>query len=156
MRQNNVKLGFEKWKQLPPVQRWLRLKRTSLTGKLIFLFIIVILPINILMVVITGFVEKSYEQRISESYAYQLRLYTQAAGDQFSAMELDMREFLRVDNLLVLTKGTKLDSTLDMMRFKMELSDSEVWNTYPGMYYIWDKEKDIIGINEVGKSYTAR
>lgn len=155
MRQSNVKQEFEHWKQLPPAQRWLRLKSTSLTGKLVLLFIAVVLPINVLMVVITGFVEKSYEQRISESYSYQLRLYTQAAGDQFSAMELDMREFLRVDNLLVLTKGTKLDSTLDTMRFKTELSDSEVWNTYPGMYYIWDKEKDIFSINGAGKSYTS-
>lgn len=145
---------IDSWSKMHLIQKWIRLGTRSLTGKMILLFLAVILPLNLLTVFITGFVTRSYEQRISESYDYQMSIYGQVAENQFSSMEEEMRKFLKVDNLVVLTKGSTSDSTLDMMRFKNELSGSNVWDKYPGIYYIWDKEKEIIGFSNMNKNYS--
>lgn len=143
-----------KWKQIPSPYRWLRRVKRSLTGKMILLFLGVIFPLNLLMVLTTSFVTSSYEQRISESYAYQLELYRHAAVNQFSTMEQYMREILSIDNLVILTKGSTSDSTIDMIKFDKALSGIYTRDTYPGMYYVWDKGKDIIGFSNMNHDYT--
>lgn len=147
---------MEAWKNMPRVPRWFRMGRRSLTGKMMILFCAVILPINLLMVFITGFVTRTYEQRIAESYAYRLSIYGQAAENQFVSMEQDMRDFLSIDNLVILTRGSTSDSTLDMIRFHKALSGSDVWDTYPGLYYVWDKEKDIMGFANMNRNYSQK
>lgn len=144
-----------KWNQTPFLCKWFRRGKNSLTGKMMLLFFVVILPLNILMVLITSFVTKSYEERISESYAYELGLYGQAAANQFISMKQDMSELLSIDNLLILKNGSASDSTLDMIRFNKELHKSDVWDTYPGMYYVWDKGKDIVGFSGVNYRYST-
>lgn len=147
---------MEQWKNQPSIVKLLCQGKRSLTSKMIMLFFIVIFPINMIMVVITNFVTQSYEQRISESYSYQLRIYGQVLENQFTSMQQDMNDFLRIDNLVILTHGSLSDSTLDMVRFNKELAGSDAWNTYPGLYYVWDKEKDVMGFSNMNQKYSSK
>lgn len=150
---NPVHKKIKKWSKLPLKKQVKQKSEKSLAAKLNFFFLMVILPINILMIIITGIVTKTYEQRMEESYQYQLSIYTRSAEYQFSAMEDDMKDFLTVDNLVVLMTGTDTDSMMDMIRLNATLSESKVWDVYPGMYYIWDHASDVISTRNMGKDY---
>lgn len=153
--ENAVRKRIEKWAKLTKIRQGFELVKSSLATKLNIFFLIVILPINILMIVITGFVTKSYEQRMEDSFDYQLALYTKTAENQFVSMEEDMRDFLTVDNLVVLMKGTSTDSMMEMVRLNQTLSDSRVWDVYSGMFYIWDHTTDVLSVTGKGNRYSA-
>lgn len=145
---------IECWSGKKSLQKRISYMRSSLTGKMLCFLAIVILPINILMIVITSFVSSSYEQRIKDSYEYQLNLYSQSVNNHFDVLYKEMKEFLRIDNLVVLTNGSKTDSTLDLVHFNSELAESDIWNHYSGMFYIQDKNKDRIAVTAVGHKYS--
>ena len=91
---------------------------------------------------------------MEESYSYQLGLYTKTAEYQFSSMEDDMREFLSVNNLAILMRGAGTDSMMNLVRLNSTLSESKVWDTYSGMYYVWDHTSDVLNSRSMGYRYS--
>ena len=153
-KENKIRQTIENWARLPKWIQSIQKTNSSLATKLNRFFLMVILPINILMIIITGIMTRSYEDRMEESYSYQLGLYTKTAEYQFSSMEDDMREFLSVNNLAILMKGAGTDSMMNLVRLNSTLSESKVWDTYSGMYYVWDHTSDVLNSRSMGDRYS--
>lgn len=150
---NKIQQSIENWIRLPGWIQSIQKTKNSLATKLNRFFLIVILPINILMIVITGMMTRSYEERMEESYSYQLGIYAKTAEYQFSSMEDDMRDFLSVDNLAILMKGAGTDSMMNLVRLNSTLSESKVWDVYSGMFYVWDHTSDVLSSRSMGRKY---
>ena len=153
-RENKIRQTIENWARLPKWMQSIQKTNSSLATKLNRFFLVVILPINLLMILITGIMTRSYEDRMEESYSYQLGLYTKTAEYQFSSMEDDMRDFLSVDNLAILMRGAGTDSMMNLVRLNSTLSESKVWDTYSGMYYVWDHTSDVLSSRSMGEKYS--
>lgn len=128
--------------------------RRNLTVRLIMLFCLVILPINSLIVVITGILTKSYEEWIVDSYQNQIKMYVRNIDSEFAQLWNNVMNFLDTSNLLTLTNGGTDDSMVEVLRFKKQFKDVNMWGNIPGICCVWDKEKDIIHYFQEKKSYS--
>jgi len=126
----------------------------SLTTKWIIITCIVVLPINILTAVIAGLMNRSYQENLIASYTGQLAIYGERVDAELSHMKNIIQNFLDIYNLSKLTLGSKTDSTVEVTRFKNNLTGSNIWGTYPGICYVWDKEKDIVSFFHQGQNYS--
>lgn len=125
----------------------------NLTIQWLVVACLIILPVNVLTVVITRTVAKSYEEKIRNSYVSQLKIYTNSVDAEFGYMQNLMTEFLCIENLEILMRGSDTDSTVQVARFKEDLGVNRNWISFSGYSFVWDREKDIVSFFQQKKQY---
>lgn len=126
----------------------------SLTAKWILITCMLVLPINILTAVIASLMSRSYQDNLISSYAGQLAIYGEQVDAELLRMRNIVRNFLDLSVLSKLNLGSMEDSVVEVTRFKNSLTGSNIWGSYPGLCYVWDKNKDIVSFFHQGASYS--
>lgn len=136
------------------IKRKTRMLFHSLTGKWLLIVCLAVLPVNILTALMAGMMSHTYQENLMVSYKGQLNIYTERVDTELARMRSLAQNFMDGSTLQKLLWGSGEDSVVEVTRFKNSLTGENVWCSYPGLCYVWDREKDIISFFRQGFNYT--